>query len=115
MRDGDMKDRREARESESVPSDLRGPEAESGELGVGLLRVDHRQALLVIHTQVPACGDVADTERLPPFHVAPAPAAGRKEIETHNLKELPHNYNDDYEGRSNHLILRGSNLHRDRA
>lgn len=67
-----------ARKTKTVYSDLRSTEAESRQFSVGLLWVNHQQAFLFIQTQVPACGDVANTERLTPFHVATTPAVEEK-------------------------------------
>lgn len=70
--------RESAEDRWNVHSDLGGAEAESRLLGVGPLWVDHQQTLLLVQAQVPACGDVANAEGLPPFHVAPAPAVWRE-------------------------------------
>lgn len=82
----------------SVFSDLRSTEAESRQFGVGPLWVNHQQALFLIQTQVPACGDMTNTERLPPLHVATAPAAGRKQKRNinKNLKVTWHKFHIHY-------------------
>lgn len=59
--------------------DLWGAEAEGRQFGVGSIRIHNHQALFLIQTQIPACGDVADAESLPPLEVATAPTGGKGE------------------------------------